>query len=380
LAQLACLPTFFLLSSFSRAEAVRGKDSFPQGQRFKITELKQGLAAPYRLRIESTTLICLHNILQIQPAFDWFCERFGTSGVTKLRSFVKLVGKEINPTIIEIDLDQAVLYYRPVGAVDSDLTISHDWAGSDLDDVASALHYAKRYLMAVADARQRFLEKRASWEETLALCREMEGSVLATPEIRWSLRGPLFSPVSEPETKLAGLKLSDLELERYGEAIKAEWSSSQTVRARIVEFANSMEIKVDSGSGIPVLCRGYEFVTDINRKPVNTESLQWASAISKRGILADVRYLEASDGHIVVTCQLKGVTASLVDSMGKWDGTYEYLMKLVREVERDTGESAVRKPYATIPGIRRYNLSRDRAIWVKQSLGLNFKEPTTILD
>ena len=322
------------------APTASAKLGYPEPKRFKLDELRKGLQSPFHLRVEGLPLTCLYNILQIPDRFNWLCEHFGAQGVAKLRSFLHLEGNQINPTFIEVDLVNGVLYYHPTGASGSDLVPSKEWAGEDLEDVANALNYAKLCLVAVADARQQYLTKRISWSEALAFCRTAEQSPLTTPEIKWSLRGILFSPQSEPDTEIAALKNSDPKLAEYAAVVKADWSTSQLLTGRIVGISNGTEVQVDSGSGGAITYKAFEFAIDAERKPVKTGSLELVSGKSEKGVLADVRYIEENGERFVVNCQLKGVTAPVVDSMEKWDGTYWSAKGIVQEVETITGKPA----------------------------------------
>jgi len=350
--------------SFATSSVLGAKLSLPSAKRVKLDELKQGLQPPYLLDVDTTTLTYLYNILQVNEKFEWFCEAFGRGGVAKLRSWIGLKDKEINPTMIEVDLDKRKLFYHAVGASGFDLTEGKNWAGNDLEDVANALSYAKSFLLVAANARQQFLTRNASWRDTLAFCSVLEQSPLTTPEMKWSLRGVLFSPQSEPDTQLASLKKDDPDLSKYGETVKAEWAASRTITGRIVDFSNPMEVQVAATAGAPVTYKGFEFAVDVNRQPVNTTSLGLISDKSDKGVLADVRYVEENGERLIVNSQLRNVTASLIDAMQKWDGSYTSAAAIIDEVETTTGKAAVRGPILRV--------ARNKPRVVKDSLGLTW--------
>lgn len=368
-----CSVLLVLLStaSFVRPE----KTSLPEPKHLTLEQIGQGLPT-LRLEVETFTLTCLYNRLQIKKDFDWYCKHFGEGPVRKLRSFIKLTEDKVSPTFIQIDLKTKILYYRPVGAVGSDLTQSGDWAGRDLEDVANALSYAKAHLVAIAQARDRYYANAATWAETLAFCRDLDRSGFTTPEEKWAIRGLLFSPKSEPQTQLALVAKDDPGLANYGKAVKAQCSLSRTITGRILDFPNQTEMIVDSGSGLRTSYHAFETAIDVDRKPVDAKALLAVADKSNIGVLADVRYVEQGEQRIVLTCQLRGLTTSLIDQMADqpWDGSYTMALQILQNVEEETGRSAVTEPQKRVKQSVKGATTPDAKArkWLRKSLGVRW--------
>jgi hypothetical protein len=345
--------------------------SLPEAKYLTLPEIRQGLAQP-RLRVEAFPLNCLYHRLQIPNRFAWYCDRFGEASVTKLRSFFKVAENKVSPTFIEIDLDDGVLFYRPVGAVGSDLTKSDEWGGKELEGAANALNHAKSHSFAIVEARKRYYANNATWAQTLAFSKELEQSGHATPAEEWSIRGMLFSPKSEPEIQLTLVEKDDLALANYGKKIKAECSISQTISGRIVDIPDLTEMIFISDSGLRVSYHAFETAIDVDRKPVDAKALLSVADKSKKGILADVRYVEMEGQRIILTCQLRGVTAPLINEMAwNWDGTDTMALEIVQRVEEETGRSAVTPPRKRVVRSMAGVTTPDATarIWLQSSVG-----------
>jgi hypothetical protein len=361
-----------VLLAFTAPLAQSEQVSVPEVKYLTLPEIRQGLAQP-RLRVDAFPLACLYHRLQIPSRFTWYCDRFGEASVTRLRSFFKVAENKVSPTFIEIDLDTGVLFYRPVGAVGSDLTKSEEWGGKELEGAANALNHAKSHSYAIVEARKRYYANNATWAQTLAFSKELEQSGHATPAEEWSIRGLLFSPKSEPETHLTNIEKDDPTLASYGKKIKAECSMTQTISGRIIDIPNPTEMIVSSASGLPVSYTAFETAIDIDRKPVDTQALLSVADKSNKGVLADVRYVEKEGQRIILTCQLRGVTSPLIDEMAwNWDGTDTMALAIVQKVEDETGRSAVTQPQQRVVRSTAGGTTPDMTArrWLKRSLGL----------
>jgi hypothetical protein len=360
---LAC--SIFLFScGLSSVNAA--KVGLPEGKRYKHEELRQGLKAPYRIHVESPTLSCLYNVLHTDR-FAWFCDHFGAGGVTKLKSFLSLEGNEISPRYIDIDLEKAVLWFP----FHSEVVSSSNWAGDDFDDVVSALNYANQVFLAVNETREALFAKQTTWMETLEFSREFENCPLATSELKWSLRGALWSPLSDPESGLAAAKKADPDLANYAKQLKQDWSATRTITGRITELPSSNWMTFVSLTGAENTYRAFNFVVDAKRQPVYPRSLEIVSEKSEKGILAELRYVEENGQRIVVNCQVPSVTSSLIDAMTTWDGTDSDANQILAATEASTGEPVIgyskKNPDTVVLGVKRNPTTKKRAL--KRILG-----------
>lgn len=354
----------------------------PEYKRRPLPQIKADYQDPFRIRADLPTLRTVHNNLIDSAMLDELSRRYGNAGVQKLRAFLQVTPQGFSPTKIEIDLAAAKLYYQPVGAREGELTESKEWAGEPLEDAANLLHFACNYLRFTAVTRERFLVGTASWEQTLGLCRSLEGIAFKAPEAIWSLRGALLSPKSYPDTALWPLRNEEPDLFGFGTEIKQAWNDSKTVTGRLMKIDDSGIFTIRQGEDPTKQAvnsqwqyRGFDVLVDAHRQPVDAKILATVLAHSTEGVAVDVRYVLDEEDRVAVFCQIKDIDASLVAKMAEWDGQTATLRKIAKQLEitslpvgkhevREVGKINEYKGEDAVGG------QKKAGMWIKKSLGI----------